>query len=359
MKKRTSRKVGVRTFFNARCNFTSHYKLGKTLGKGSFAVTKRCVDKVTDKAWAAKVMNFGKMDDDDLQALEQEVSILRGLKHPNICGLREVFQDKDMFYMVMEEMKGGELFDRIVEKEYYTETEAAKVIREVCSALAYCHKKGVTHRDLKPENILYATTDADSEVQVADFGLAAIVSNDTLMRTACGTPEYVAPEVLRKQPYTTQVDMWSVGVITYILLCGYPPFEDENTRQLYNSIKTCDVDYAGEGWDFVSAQGIKFVKSLIAPNPKLRLTAAKVLEHPWIVERVEAPSTSKVVKLDGAKHKLKAFLARRRLKAAMRAVLNIAVMRKKTGASSRKKKGAAASASAGGPSAKKKGCILC
>merc|ERR1712167_417935 len=133
---------------------------------------------------------------------------------------------------VMEEMKGGELFDRIIEKERYSESEAAKVVADVGRALIYCHSIGVAHRDLKPENILYATKEDDSVVKVADFGLAKISEQNTLMQTACGTPEYVAPEVLKRQAYDSQVDMWSLGVITYILLCGYPPFSNDNTRAL-------------------------------------------------------------------------------------------------------------------------------
>lgn len=326
-----SRKVGVRTFFNAKSNFREHYILGKELGKGTFAEVRRCVDKVTNRPWAVKVINFAEMNDKDIDALEQEVSILRRLKHRHICVLREVFHDKDMFYMVMEEMRGGELFDRIVQKEFYCESEAAKVVREICSALAFCHEQGIAHRDLKPENVLYTTSDEDSEVKVADFGLATILSKDKLMCTAVGTPDYVAPEVLEQKPYTTQVDMWSLGVIAYILLCGYPPFDAEDgAAALYAAIQRCEVDYTGEEWDLVSPEGVAFVQSLLTRDPRARLTATQVMSHPWTMQTEPAITDScSSVDLSPTRAQLaRTVVARRRLKAAMKAVLNIALMRK-------------------------------
>lgn len=231
--------------------------------------------------------------------------------------------------MIMEELTGGELFDRIVKKECYTESEAAKVVREICSALLFCHKQGIAHRDLKPENILYASDDQESEVKVADFGLADILPKNKLLQTPCGTPEYVAPEVLHRQPYSTQVDMWALGVITYILLCGYPPFEGDTPAQLYHAIRACDPDYTGEEWNFVSAEGTEFVQSLIHSDPKARLTAAQVMQHKWL-QRAEPSLSSKYRDQDlpATRARLTRTIARRRLKGAMKAVLNIALMRK-------------------------------
>jgi len=269
------------------------------------------------------------MEDNEIKALEKEISILRKLKHRNICMLREVFQDRDMLYMIMEELTGGELFDRIVQKEFYSESEAAKVIREICSALAFCHKHGIAHRDLKPENILYASNDEDSEVKVADFGLADILPKNKLLQTPCGTPEYVAPEILHKQPYSTQVDMWGLGIIAYILLCGYPPFEGDTQEELYRAIRGCKAAYTGKEWDFVSAEGTQFVQSLLHSDPKTRLTAAQVMQHKWL-ERTEPTLSSKYPSEDlhATRARLAKTMARRRLKGAMKAVLNIALMRK-------------------------------
>ena len=164
------------------------------------------------------------------------MSILRSLKHPHIVELREVFDTKKTFYMVMELMSGGELFERIVSKSKYSEREASDVARKIASALKFCHDQNVVHRDLKPENLLYTDTTEAAEIKIADFGFAKLIAADKVMATACGTPGYVAPEVLNNEPYTSKVDMWSLGVIIYILLCGFPPFYDENNAALFKQV---------------------------------------------------------------------------------------------------------------------------
>jgi len=219
-------------------------------------------------------------------------------------------------------MTGGELFDRIVEKEYYTEKEAAICIADICRALVYCHDRNIVHRDLKPENIMYANMSPDSPVKVVDFGLSTTAAHgDATMKTACGTPEYVAPEVISKRPYTNKCDMWSVGVIMYILLCGYPPFGEENHKLLYAKIKAADFDFPPEDWHGISKQAHALVNSLIVVDIKKRLSAKQVLEHPWIVKMTASPASSAespkpLPNLAKAKGHMKAFNARRRLRAA-------------------------------------------
>lgn len=185
--------------------------------RGSFATVRSAIQKADNTVWAVKCINKSSLTADDEDALRVEVQVLELLQHPNIVRLRQVFDCQKTFYVVMEEMSGGELFDRIVEKEKYTEKEASGVVHKLAAALLYCHQSGIAHRDLKPENLLYQSSDEDAEIKIADFGLAKLIKTDSLMQTACGTPGYVAPEILEGKPYGCEVDMWSLGVIAYIL----------------------------------------------------------------------------------------------------------------------------------------------
>jgi calcium/calmodulin-dependent protein kinase I len=184
--------------------------------------------------------------------------------------------------MVMELMTGGELFDRIVERGKYSEAQAVGVVRKITDALAYCHARGVVHRDLKPENLLYTDATDAAEIKVADFGLAKMIQESGFMSTACGTPGYVAPEVLESKPYTEKVDCWSVGVILYILLCGFPPFYDENNAKLFAQIKAAAYDFPSPYWDGVSKQAKDLISKLLVVEPTQRLSATQILAHPWL-----------------------------------------------------------------------------
>jgi len=180
------------------------------------------------------------------------------------------------------------LFDRIVGKGSYKEKDAAFLIKQLVESLAYLHAKDIVHRDLKPENLLLKSKDDDTVIKLADFGLSKIVGQEVMMQTACGTPGYVAPEVLKATGYGKEVDMWSVGVITYILLCGFPPFYQDNIPLLFESIMTADYDYPAEYWDHISDSAIDFIDSLLVVNPKKRLTAEQALQHKWLLN---APDT--------------------------------------------------------------------
>jgi len=176
---------------------------------------------------------------------------------------------------------GGELFDRIVEKGSYSEKDAADLIRQVLSAVAYMHEEGVVHRDLKPENLLYYSPEADSKIMISDFGLSKM-EDSGVMATACGTPGYVAPEVLAQKPYGKAVDVWSIGVISYILLCGYPPFYDENDANLFAQILKGEFEFDSPYWDDISEEAKDFIRNLMCVNVEQRLTCSCALEHPWI-----------------------------------------------------------------------------
>lgn len=226
----------------------------------------KCIDKKALK---------GKED-----SLENEIRVLRKLNHSNIVQLKETYEDKQKVYLVMELVTGGELFDRIVEKGSYTEKDASALIRQILEAVDYMHCQGVVHRDLKPENLLYYNQDPDSKIMISDFGLSKM-EDSGVMATACGTPGYVAPEVLSQKPYGKAVDIWSIGVIAYILLCGYPPFYDENDANLFAQIVKGDFEFDSPYWDDISDSAKDFISHLICVNPTKRYTCKQALGHPW------------------------------------------------------------------------------
>lgn len=297
--------------------------MGKTLGTGNFATVKHATCKRTGTQWAVKCIEKQNLTTEDSDALQMEVEVLNQLNHRNIVELREVYDTSKVFYMVMEEMVGGELFDRIVAKEHYSELEAQAVVRSIVDALAYCHDLGIVHRDLKPENLLYASQEEDADIKIADFGLAKLINEGQFMETACGTPGYVAPEVLKQEPYTAAVDMWSVGVITYILLCGFPPFYDQNNAALFQQIKSGAYDYPEPYWDDVSEGAKDLIDRLLVVEPQNRLTPRQVLEHPWIAGEVSGES------LNSAAAELKKFNARRKFKAGIMLARAAVKMRRK------------------------------
>jgi calcium/calmodulin-dependent protein kinase I len=226
----------------------------------------------------------------DADRLATELAILEKVKHPNIIQLEEVFETNDRIYIVTELVTGGELFDRIVLRGTFTEADAAGLIRKVVGALEYLHSMGIVHRDLKPENLLLKSKDNDTDVKIADFGLAKVMAANALAQTACGTPGYVAPEILRTgKGYGTPVDMWSVGVITYILLSGFPPFYNQNIPLLFESIMLCDFDYPPAYFDKISDDALSFIDSLLVSSPENRLTAEAAMKHKWLANPPPTP----------------------------------------------------------------------
>ena len=223
---------------------TAKYDIKALIGRGSFSRVVRVEHRINKQPYAIKMIDRiqGK------EVFESELNVLRRVRHTYIIQLIEVFESKDKVYMVMELATGGELFDRIIAKGSFTERDATRVLQMVLDGLKYLHSVGITHRDLKPENLLYYHPGHDSKILITDFGLSAFRKSvhDTMMRTTCGTPEYIAPEILARKPYTNQVDMWAVGVITYILLSGTMPFDDENRTRLYRLILKAKYSYFGD-----------------------------------------------------------------------------------------------------------------
>jgi calcium/calmodulin-dependent protein kinase I len=272
--------------FDVQANFAQKYDVKEVLGKGSFSVVRLGVTKTDPPEHVAvKIIDKNNIDV-KVESLKTEVTILMDLSHPSIVNLREVFEDDNYVYMVMDLMVGGELFERIC-NDYpmgYSEKTSAQIISKVVEAIQYLHEKGVIHRDLKPENLLYASPDDDSDIRITDFGLAKIYKGDVVVKTACGSPNYVAPEVLlnRAEGYTCGVDMWSIGVILYVLLCGFCPFYDENTAALFNLITSGSYSFPSPYWDHISDQAKDLITHLLEVDPKKRYTPTQVLAHPWI-----------------------------------------------------------------------------
>ena len=222
---------------------TAKYDINALIGRGSFSRVVRVEHRITKQPYAIKMVDKiqGK------EVCESELNVLRRVRHQFVIRLIEVFESRDKIYMVMELATGGELFDRIIAKGNFTERDATRVLNMVIDGVRYLHSLGITHRDLKPENLLYYHPGRDSKILITDFGLSAFRrTGDVYMKTTCGTPEYIAPEILARKPYTCQVDMWAIGVITYILLSGTMPFDDENRTRLYRLILKVKYSYAGE-----------------------------------------------------------------------------------------------------------------
>ncbi|XP_047242553.1 calcium/calmodulin-dependent protein kinase 1Db isoform X2 [Girardinichthys multiradiatus] len=219
---------------------------------------------------------------DDIKSSFDFKEVLGTIKHENIVALEDIYESSNHLYLIMQLVSGGELFDRIVEKGFYTEMDASRLIRQVLDAVNYLHSMGIVHRDLKPENLLYFSPHDDSKIMISDFGLSKMEGTGGVMATACGTPGYVAPEVLAQKPYSKAVDCWSIGVIAYILLCGYPPFYDENDSKLFEQILKADYEFDAPYWDDISDSAKDFISSLMEKDPEKRFTCDQALEHPWI-----------------------------------------------------------------------------
>ncbi|XP_029678193.1 calcium/calmodulin-dependent protein kinase type II alpha chain isoform X6 [Formica exsecta] len=295
--------------------FSDNYDLKEELGKGAFSVVRRCVQKSTGHEFAAKIINTKKLSNRDFQKLEREARICRKLQHPNIVRLHDSIQEENFHYLVFDLVTGGELFEDIVAREFYSEADASHCIQQILESVHHCHHNGVVHRDLKPENLLLASKAKGAAVKLADFGLAIEVQGEAQAWYGfAGTPGYLSPEVLKKEPYGKAVDIWACGVILYILLVGYPPFWDEDQHRLYGQIKAGSYDYPSPEWDTVTPEAKNLINQMLTVNPGKRITASEALKHPWICQRERVAS---VVHRQETVDCLKKFNARRKLKGAI------------------------------------------
>lgn len=307
---------------NRKAKFSDRYSLGETLGTGAFATVKLGIRLEDDSKYAVKIVTKSKLSRSDEGALRDEISILQALHSlpdpsPHILKLISVYNEPNFYYLVTELVEGGGLFQRIIEKRSYSEKETRDICLILIGAIGYCHDHNFAHRDLKPENLLLMSKGNDSDIKIADFGFARRVTSEACLSTKCGTPYYVAPEVLSGVLYGTKVDMWSLGVITYILLAGYPPFEDINLRRLFHRICIGKFTFHQDYWADVSHHAKDLVTNLLQVNPRERFNAQQALQHPWFQDDQQVLATHD---LKDSLSKLRTFNAQRKLRATVYAV---------------------------------------
>ncbi|KAI5061885.1 hypothetical protein GOP47_0022424 [Adiantum capillus-veneris] len=291
---------------------TDKFLFGKELGRGEFGITYLCTDRVTKQVMACKSISKRKLRTAvDVEDVRREVLIMHHLPpHPNIVTLKGVYEDDNAVHLVMELCEGGELFDRIVARGHYNERSAANIARTIVEVVQACHKHGVMHRDLKPENFLFANKHENSPLKAIDFGLSVMFKPGERFSEIVGSPYYMAPEVLKRN-YGPEVDVWSAGVMIYILLCGVPPFWAETEQGVANAILRGVVDFSRDPWPRVSEGAKSLVRKMLESDPKRRFTAQQVLEHPWLQNFKRAPE---VPLGEVVRSRLKHFSAMNKLK---------------------------------------------
>ncbi|CAK8563123.1 unnamed protein product [Lathyrus sativus] len=297
---------------NPRNRIGDKYVLGRELGRGEFGITYLCTDKETKQELACKSISKRKLRTAvDVEDVRREAAIMATLpEHPNIVKLKATYEDDENVHLVMELCEGGELFDRIVARGHYSERAAANVARTIAEVVRMCHANGVVHRDLKPENFLFANKKENSPLKAIDFGLSVFFKPGEKFSEIVGSPYYMAPEVLKRK-YGPEVDIWSAGVILYILLCGVPPFWAETEQGVALAILRGVIDFKREPWPQISDSAKSLVRQMLEPDPKIRLTAEQVLEHPWLQN---AKKASNVPLGDIVRTRLKQFSLMNRFK---------------------------------------------
>ncbi|KAM0546671.1 hypothetical protein ACHAPJ_010708 [Fusarium lateritium] len=280
--------------------FLQQYTLLEKLGKGHFAEVYLCVEKSSGRRFAVKIFTKhpGMEDRSKTEGLQQEIGVLMGVSHPNVLCLKDTFNERDRVYLVLELAPEGELFNYIVMKQKLSEDESRKLFVQLFQGIKYLHERNIVHRDIKPENILLV--DKNLHVKLADFGLAKIIGEESFTTTLCGTPSYVAPEILadsKQRKYTKAVDVWSLGVVLYICLCGFPPFSDELYSRdfpftLSQQIKSGRFDYPSPYWDSVGDPALDLIDSMLIVDPEKRFTIDQCLQHPWLTQSAPAVNDS-------------------------------------------------------------------
>ena len=260
-------------------DFLSDYNIKGIIGKGTFSIVKLGEHKKTKEKVAIKIMQKNKiLSKDDLIRIEREIEILKRLNHPNVIKIHKIYDDEKKFYIIMEFCENGELFNRIVEKKYLTEDEAALFYYQLINGLEYIHKNNIVHRDLKPENLLLSKNDL---LKIIDFGLSNYTGNDILLGTPCGSPCYASPEMVSGKRYNGyMIDVWSTGIILFAMVCGYLPFEDNDNEILFSKILKCKIHYP----KIMGNLTLDLMKKIITPDPKRRITLEQIKQHPFYLK---------------------------------------------------------------------------
>jgi len=267
-----------------------HYALGRKLGQGQFGTTYLCTDLATGVDYACKSIAKRKLiTKEDVEDVRREIQIMHHLAgHRNVVAIKGAYEDQQYVHIVMDLCAGGELFDRIIQRGHYSERKAAELTRIIVGVVEACHSLGVMHRDLKPENFLLANKDDDMSLKAIDFGLSVFFKPGQIFTDVVGSPYYVAPEVLHKR-YGPEADVWTAGVILYILLSGVPPFWAETQQGIFDAVLKGVIDFDSDPWPVISESAKDLIRRMLNPRPAERLTAHEVLCHPWICDRGVAP----------------------------------------------------------------------
>ncbi|KAI4340853.1 hypothetical protein MLD38_025653 [Melastoma candidum] len=264
-------------------NLKDRYIVGKELGLGQFGVIRECSDKFTGEVLACKSIARSRLSTaEDVQGVKLEIEIMTRLSgHPNVVDLKEVYEEEEYVHLVMELCSGGELFDQLEKYGRFSEVEARPLFRQLMQVVLYCHENGVVHRDLKPENILLASKTSLSPIKLADFGLATYIKPGQNLYGTVGSPFYIAPDVLAGG-YNQSADVWSAGVILYILLSGIPPFWGKTKSQIFDAVRAADLRFPSNQWDCISTSANSLIRGMLCKDPHRRLTAQEVLDHSWM-----------------------------------------------------------------------------
>ena len=263
------------------------YRIGKMLGSGAFGEVRVCVHRESGAQRAVKVLRKASMDEDEKKMLFNEINNLKDLDHPNILKMYEFFEDEKRYYIVTDICKGGELFDEIVSRGKFTENDAAMLMKQILSCINYCHKNHIVHRDLKPENVLLEQNKEFDQIKIIDFGTSLVFDENSVLNEKLGTPYYIAPEVLAKS-YGPKCDIWSCGVICFIVLSGIPPFNGSSDQEIMKKVKIGKFSFADPVWNSISDNAKDFITKLLTKDQNARPSAEETLMHPWIQEAKEA-----------------------------------------------------------------------
>ncbi|CAM9837827.1 unnamed protein product, partial [Pylaiella littoralis] len=298
----------------------SKYIIGnKVIGSGHYGVVRTCTSRATGEVFAIKTIKKSKVP--RLVLLKREIDILRTVDHPTLIRLEDIYEDDVNLHLVTELCTGGELFDRIIAKTesaegHYSERDAANIVHKILGAIEYCHNEhNICHRDLKPENFLFKTKDDQADLKIIDFGLSRFEDGSEAMTTRVGTPYYIAPEVLSRK-YDKACDLWSIGIITYILLCGYPPFVGNSDADIFNAVQRADYRFLSPEWDEVSDEAKNLIRRLVVKDPTARLTASQALVHPWFEKVMSGDAAAQTLRESAVRlnHRLRRFAGANALK---------------------------------------------